>query len=222
MQELSLNILDIAQNSAVAEAKNINIYVTYEKELLYIGVDDDGIGMDEKQLSSVTDPFFTSRKTRHVGLGVPFFKMAAEMTGGEFSIKSRKRPLVQQNLESAELLHPNGGTITLNSQPSPPSYDLGAVAKDGEEPYGTSVKASFFHRHIDCAPMGDLTQTITMLLTDYEEAGTNIAFFFKTEKGEFETSSRELRIALAGPLNFPDNVMIVRDYVKQYIEDLII
>lgn len=91
MQELSLNILDIAQNSVRAGADVIEISVEEDHALdrLIIQIKDNGCGMTEEQAAHVTDPFFTTRTTRKVGLGVPFFKMAAEMTGGDFSIRSR-------------------------------------------------------------------------------------------------------------------------------------
>ena len=55
---------------------------------LTVIIADDGCGMTEEQVAQVTDPFYTSRTTRKVGLGVPFFKLAAESTGGSFSIES--------------------------------------------------------------------------------------------------------------------------------------
>ncbi len=90
MRELSLNVLDIAQNSISANASLIEIEVSQnsvEKELL-IGIYDNGKGMTKEQVQSVTDPFFTTRTTRKVGLGIPLFRMAAEMTGGSFEIES--------------------------------------------------------------------------------------------------------------------------------------
>ena len=90
MQELSLNILDIAQNSIVADATLIEIGVSVdENELLTITVKDNGKGMDAEAVKNVVNPFFTSRTTRKVGLGVPFFKQAAEETGGSFRIESQ-------------------------------------------------------------------------------------------------------------------------------------
>ena len=91
MRELSLNVLDIAQNSVAANASLCEIEVvesTRNKEL-FIGIYDDGKGMTEEQVRSVKDPFFTTRTTRKVGMGVPLFKMAAEMTGGELTIESQ-------------------------------------------------------------------------------------------------------------------------------------
>lgn len=90
MRELSLNILDIAQNSITANASLITVEVaenTVDHSLL-IGIYDNGKGMSEEQVESVIDPFFTTRTTRKVGMGIPLFKMAAEQTGGSLEIKS--------------------------------------------------------------------------------------------------------------------------------------
>lgn len=91
MQELSLNVLDIAQNSIRAGANLIQISVLERTEdaFLEISISDNGCGMTPEQVEHVMDPFFTTRTTRKVGLGVPFFKMSAEATGGDFSIASQ-------------------------------------------------------------------------------------------------------------------------------------
>ncbi len=90
MRELSLNVLDIAQNSVSANSSlvEIDVFENARMHELTLGVTDNGKGMTKEQLDSVRDPFFTTRTTRKVGLGVPLFKMAAEMTGGSFSIES--------------------------------------------------------------------------------------------------------------------------------------
>ena len=90
MRELSLNILDIAQNSISAGASLITIEVSENRtdQTLFIGIYDNGRGMSEEQVKSVIDPFFTTRTTRKVGMGIPLFKMAAEQTGGSLEIKS--------------------------------------------------------------------------------------------------------------------------------------
>lgn len=90
MKELSLNVLDIAQNSVVANASLIIIETAEDTaaDLLTIIITDNGKGMTEEQVARVIDPFYTTRTTRKVGLGIPLYKMAAEMTGGSFEIKS--------------------------------------------------------------------------------------------------------------------------------------
>lgn len=89
MKELSLNILDIAENSVKAGSCLTEITVDEDSEKLRIIIKDNGCGMDKETLKSVTDPFYTTRKTRKVGLGIPFFKMEAEQTGGSFRIESK-------------------------------------------------------------------------------------------------------------------------------------
>ncbi|MBO4306250.1 MAG: sensor histidine kinase [Clostridia bacterium] len=93
MKELSLNILDIAQNSIHAEAKLVRIIITETDEMLKLEIMDDGKGMSEEFLGRVTDPFSTTRTTRKVGMGLPLLKLAAEQTGGSMSVTSRERAL---------------------------------------------------------------------------------------------------------------------------------
>ncbi len=90
MTEISLNILDVAENSTKAGAALVTITVDadFEADQLTVSIEDNGCGMTPEQVERVTDPFFTSRTTRKVGLGVPFFKYAAESTGGSFQIES--------------------------------------------------------------------------------------------------------------------------------------
>ena len=92
MPEISLNILDVAENSVRAEASLVEITVSVqpEEDALTVVIRDDGCGMTKEQAARVQDPFFTTRTTRKVGLGVPFFKQAAESTGGSFRIDSEK------------------------------------------------------------------------------------------------------------------------------------
>ena len=89
MKELSLNILDIAQNSVTARSTLIEIDLVETNDTLKITVSDDGCGMSKEMVETVTSPFTTSRTTRKVGLGIPLFKMAAEQTGGHLSITSK-------------------------------------------------------------------------------------------------------------------------------------
>ncbi len=89
MQELSMNILDIAENSVAAGASIVHITLNCSSSnLLELTIEDNGKGIPEEMLKNITDPFVTSRTTRKVGLGLPFLKMAAEMTGGSMSITS--------------------------------------------------------------------------------------------------------------------------------------
>jgi len=90
LTEISLNILDIAENSVRADASLIEIYVSASeaKDELVVVIKDNGCGMTPEQLKKAEDPFFTTRTTRKVGFGLSFFKQAALLTGGSFSIES--------------------------------------------------------------------------------------------------------------------------------------
>jgi len=90
MDELSLNILDISQNSIAADATLVEIDVEENDstDSIVIRVKDNGKGMSEDFLKTVEDPFITTRTTRKIGLGISFLKEAAEMTGGSIDLKS--------------------------------------------------------------------------------------------------------------------------------------
>jgi len=89
MKELSLNILDVAKNSVSAKATLIEIFLEEnESGVLTLTIRDNGCGMSEETLKGVTDPFYTTRTTRKVGMGLPLLKMAAEQTGGSLNIIS--------------------------------------------------------------------------------------------------------------------------------------
>ena len=88
MKELSLNILDIAENSVKAKSTFVEIILTETDQTVTLLIKDDGTGMSEEIVKGVTDPFYTTRTTRKVGLGLPLLKMAAEQTGGRIEITS--------------------------------------------------------------------------------------------------------------------------------------
>jgi anti-sigma regulatory factor (Ser/Thr protein kinase) len=92
MNEIALNILDVAENCVRADATLTEIDITADSasDTLVIEIKDNGCGMDEETVKNVTDPFYTTRTTRKVGMGTSLFKMAAEQTGGSFEIISKK------------------------------------------------------------------------------------------------------------------------------------
>jgi hypothetical protein len=91
MRELSLHILDALQNSLEAGATFIELIIeeNLAADRLTITIRDNGRGMSEEQLARVFDPFFTTRSTRHVGLGIPLFKAATERCSGDLTITSQ-------------------------------------------------------------------------------------------------------------------------------------
>lgn len=107
MPEISLSILDVAENSTKAKASlvTISLAIDTKKDEMLLLIDDNGCGMTKEQVSHVEDPFYTTRTTRKVGLGVPFLKQAAIAAGGEFSISSEvgKGTLVRASFQYSNI-----------------------------------------------------------------------------------------------------------------------
>jgi anti-sigma regulatory factor (Ser/Thr protein kinase) len=91
MEELALHVLDIVQNSIRAGARNVDVTVDEDSEndTITIVITDDGSGMDEETVAKLKNPFFTTRDTRNVGLGIPLFVQTAELSGGSVDINSK-------------------------------------------------------------------------------------------------------------------------------------
>ena len=91
MQEISLNILDIVQNSIRANASLIEVIIEEapSTDLFAFTVKDNGCGMDEEMVKRVTDPFVTTRTTRKVGLGISLLKSLAQQAGGDIKLESK-------------------------------------------------------------------------------------------------------------------------------------
>jgi signal transduction histidine kinase len=150
MEDLSLHILDIVENSIAAMAKRIEIRIDEDraKDLVTIEIRDDGKGMDEQTLKKALDPFFTTRTTRRVGLGLSLLAQAARDSEGTFDLSS-----------------------------SP-----------GE---GTTVNATFRLSHPDCKPMGDIGQTIRVLVMSHPEI--DFLYEHKTDNSTYRFDTREVR-----------------------------
>ncbi len=171
MLELSLNILDIVQNSISANAKNIKIEIKLIEDNLIIVIEDDGKGMDKETLKNVQNPFFTGRKTRKVGLGIPFFKQAAELSSGYLEIES----------------------------------ELGK---------GTKVSAVFNTKDIDFMPLGDIWDTVGILV----QLNPTVEFIYKvaSENEEFVFDTKAIKEYLE--TDDLSNFEII-EWIKQYIKE---
>ena len=125
MNDLSLHILDVAQNSLTAGATCVELAVRDSGGLRRLTIADNGCGMDSEMLARVTSPFATTRKTRKGGLGLPLLKMSAELTGGGLWVESQKgkgtvvtAEFVLSNIDCPPL-GDMGGTMQLLVQQSP-------------------------------------------------------------------------------------------------------
>lgn len=90
MIELALHILDIAENSLRAGATLVEIEVIEDlaRDRLSITINDNGHGMRPEEIERALDPFYTTKKVRRIGLGLPMLKQACQSTGGSFTIES--------------------------------------------------------------------------------------------------------------------------------------
>ena len=91
LEDLSAHVLDIAENSVMANGTEVRVEIIEERsaDRLIFSVEDNGKGMTEDFIAKVTDPFTTTRTTRRVGMGLPFLKQSAELCGGGLDINSK-------------------------------------------------------------------------------------------------------------------------------------
>lgn len=90
MEDLSLHILDVVENALAASARAVEILIVEDaaQDRLSLEIRDDGTGMDEETRRRALDPFFTTRTTRRIGLGLPLLAQAAQASGGELELDS--------------------------------------------------------------------------------------------------------------------------------------
>ncbi len=168
MQELSMNILDVAQNAVKAGATLCEIELREDsaQNTLRLVIRDNGCGMDEALLKTVTDPFVTSRSTRKVGLGLPFLKMAAEQTGGGVEIQSE----VGKGTEVRAL-------FTLNHIDLMPLGDIGATL--ASLCAGSPDMDFVFLYEVDGRPFTFNTREVREMLGDVSFSEAAVALFIK-------------------------------------------
>jgi hypothetical protein len=116
MDNLATYLFDLTQNCIAAHAKTVICTIIEYRDQLDITLSDDGCGMDENVLKQAVSPFYTSRKTRNVGLGLPFIKWLCEQTEGSFEILSE--------LNKGTTLH---FTLKHHHIDMPPLGDLGEM-----------------------------------------------------------------------------------------------
>lgn len=92
MLELSMHILDIAENSIRAAATLVEIIISEDTvgDTITIEIIDDGKGMNPDSADKALDPFFTTKSVRRVGLGLPLFAQAAETAGGSLTVTTKE------------------------------------------------------------------------------------------------------------------------------------
>lgn len=173
MNDLSLYLLDIAQNSIAAKADIIEITIVedFDGNRLELTIKDNGTGMSDEVIQLVADPFYTTRTTRRVGLGIPFLKMAANLANGDLEISS----------------------------------ELGK---------GTIIKTWFELNNVNTPPLGDITETLFILMIHPEIK--DLKYVHRYQMDTFEFSSSTIKDILDGvPFTEPS----VMTYLKSYLND---
>jgi hypothetical protein len=178
MKELSMHILDITMNSVKAEAKLIEITIeeNTKNNSIRITIKDDGKGMSKEILENVTNPFYTTRTTRKVGLGLSLLKEASERCNGYLKINSQ----------------------------------LGI---------GTIVESVFEKNNIDRAPIGNIGDTILVIINSL--INCELIYNHDVDGKKFTISTMQLKEIL-GSVDINDsNVIIwVKEYVNESIKEL--
>ena len=173
MLELSLHIMDLAQNSLAAGATRVEVRIEefLAEDRLIIEIRDNGRGIPEEMIPRVTDPFVTSRKARAVGLGLPLFKNAAERCGGGMRVHS-------------------------------------------EAGRGTEVLAWFRLDHLDRAPLGNIGETMGILIT----ANPRVDFVYEHRvDGKAYRLETPAMKEILGPIPIDDPAVL--EYVRRDIEE---
>ncbi len=178
MNDLSLHILDVAENSINAGATLIRITVVEDifRDLLQIEIEDNGKGMTGEVAARVTDPFYTTRTTRKVGLGLSLLEQAAQDAGGGLTVGSRENE-------------------------------------------GTTVSATFRHSHIDRKPLGNLADTMTVLIVGKPDI--DFVFTYRKNDRSYALDTRTVRRELEGiPLNTPSVAAAIKGELEAAMEEL--
>ncbi|RJQ22202.1 MAG: ATP-binding protein [Nitrospiraceae bacterium] len=174
MQDLSLHILDIAENSINANATEVRIKISEDtgKNLLRIEISDNGRGMDEETLKEVYDPFFTT-KCKRTGLGIPLLAQSARECNGDLTIKTGPGK-------------------------------------------GTSISAAFQYDHIDRKPLGDICETMIVLIA----SNPDVDFIYEHSRDDdsYALNTADIKKELEGvPITSPGIIKIIKDDISEWL-----
>ncbi len=180
MEDISLHILDIAENSIAAGATLIRIRLIYHKNenSFVVEIEDNGKGMTKDVINKALDPFFTSRTTKKVGLGLSLLAQAARETGGDISIQS------------------TSGT-------------------------GTRVSAQFRPAHIDMKPLGDVAETLMVLIAGNPYIDFALTYDYAEGEPSFSFDTRDIRVDLGDiPITTPEVLSVLKRYLNSSLNDI--
>ena len=175
MEDISLHILDVAENSINAGATLVKIRIVEknDEDIFSVCIEDNGRGIPKEHLGDVLDPFYTTRTTRKVGMGLSLLTQAARETGGDVKISSA-------------------------------------------EERGSVVEARFRPSHIDMKPLGDLADTLMVLIVGNPQA--DFLFSYSRNGRECAFDTRKVKAELEGvPINAPHVLIPLRRYLQDIL-----
>jgi signal transduction histidine kinase len=178
VEDLSLHILDIAENSINAGATLVQILLAEDrgKDLFTVVIKDNGKGIPREVLAEVLNPFYTTRTTRKIGLGLSLLAQSAKETGGSITIESKE-------------------------------YE------------GTVVNADFKPSHIDMKPLGNIADTLIVLITGNPQI--DFVFSFAGNNDTFSFDTREIKAELEGiPINSPSVIAAIRNSMIKALDNM--
>jgi hypothetical protein len=178
MEDISLHVLDIAENSINAGATLVQIRIdeNRDEDLFSVTIEDNGRGIPKEHLADVLNPFYSTRTTRKIGLGLSLLAQSARETGGDISIRSLE----------------NKGTV---------------------------VDAYFRPSHIDMRPLGDIAETMIVLITGNPR--TDFLFAYRKGGQEYAFDTRQIKAELDEvPITSPNVLSLIRDYLGGILTDI--
>jgi anti-sigma regulatory factor (Ser/Thr protein kinase) len=178
MEDISLHILDIVENSINAGATLVKIRITEKssEDIFTVRVEDNGRGIPQEHLREALDPFYTTRTTRKIGMGLALLAQSARETGGDINISSAA----------------NKGTV---------------------------VEARFRPGHIDMRPLGDIADTLIVLITGNPRVDFDFSYVKDGRECKFDT--REIKAELDGvPINSAAVTVHLRSHLRDILTDI--
>ena len=176
MEDISLHILDIAENSISAGATVIKIRIIEDasKDIFTVEIEDNGRGIPADIIEKVLDPFYTTRTTRKVGFGLSLLAQSAKEAGGDIHIKTRDNT-------------------------------------------GTTITAYFKHSHIDRKPLGNIADTIIVLIAGNPDI--DFVFTYDKNKNTYCLDTCQIKAELDGiPINLPPVISAIRKDLQGYMD----
>jgi len=182
LEDISLHILDIAENALKAQATRIELHIIedIENDLLTVQILDNGKGIDEKMVQTVTDPFVTTRTERRVGLGLPLLAESARMAGGDIRIQSDpgKVTLIEANFIYSNIDRKPLGDIVRTMMvliAGNPEVDFKYYHQKGTQSY--CLDTTELRRHLEEIPINH-PDVIRFIKKDMEEGLKELGVVF--------------------------------------------